>query len=613
MTQRPHTAAHELTLIEARLPASKLLAQACGGAFHAQGEFLFRSATDVYIAWSASEVIPILEAIESRVEAGAIAVGFLAYEAACAFDSAHAVHPLPLGWPYAVWGIFHTPPEYSTICEYAEVAIPRPARWRPLLSRVDYSRVLAILKAYIERGHTYQVNYAFPLEGSFEEVPLRIFRALQRNQPCDTAAYFDLGSLVIASASPELFFELDGDRLSTRPMKGTVPRALWPKADEAAMCLLRSSAKQQAENLMIVDLLRNDMGRVSDVGSVEVLRLFDVERYPTVWQMTSTITSRTRAPLSEIFRALFPCGSVTGAPKIRTMQIIRDLEPWPRWIYCGAIGWIAPGRKARFSVPIRTLVLDKKSATARYHVGSGVTADSDCEGEHDECLAKAQVLFTPPLPPFELLETLRYANDNFDFLAEHMARLEASARYFDFVWNPGAVERALNKFAQENRGATKPLRVRLLYGPTGQVRLEAKELHELTYPLRLALANEPVDETQVLLYHKTTQRQIYQQAIECARHAFPEVDDVLLFNRAGYLTEATIANVVVELDGQLFTPPIECGLLPGVFRSVLIASGKIRERRLSRMELRRADRLWLINSVRGWMSAVVIGNGVGSA
>lgn len=601
MFQSPLNVPQELNFMEARFPPGQLLMEATAQGGIPDGEFWFHHPHEVLVAWAPEQVLPLLEAVQAHVDAGFYAVGFLAYEAAVAFDPANAVHELPPGLPYAVWGIFSSPDFFGR-----EGAHPRPLQlqdWRSLISPAEYKHAISRIKGYLAAGHTYQVNFAFPMETTLEESPHQLFRVLLNNQPCDTAAYLEFGPFAVVSATPELFFELNGDLSRTRPMKGTMPRKLWSQADEEARQALSSCSKQRAENLMIVDLLRNDMGRISETGSVKVTSLFEVEQYPTVWQMTSTICSRTSRSLREIFSALFPCGSVTGAPKIRTMQIIRELEPWPRWVYCGAIGWVAPGRKARFSVPIRTLLIDKQESLARYYVGSGITIDSDADLEYEECLTKARVLSTPPLPAFELLETLRFANDHFEHLSEHLARLAASARYFHFQWHPDAIEEALEEFAREHADTERPLKVRLLYARNGDVRVEASELNELAYPLSLVFAESPVDKGDVLLYHKTTHRRVYEEALAKARARFPHADDVVLFNREGYVTESTFANIIAELDGTLCTPPVECGLLQGVFRQILLEKGQIVERPMTLAEIRHAKRLYLINSVRGWMPA----------
>jgi para-aminobenzoate synthetase/4-amino-4-deoxychorismate lyase len=348
---------------------------------------------------------------------------------------------------------------------------------------------------------------------------------------------------------------------------------------------------------MIVDLLRNDLGRVAETGAVKVEELFRVERYPTVLQMTSTVaaTLREGVTLEELFAALFPCGSVTGAPKVSTSRFIAALEDSPRGVYCGAVGFVAPGGDAAFNVAIRTVVIDKETGEAVYGVGGGVTWDSTPGGEHAEALAKAKLL-TEEAPDFELLETMRLDESGYRLLEEHLARLEASAEYFDIPVNVADVREALALHAESHPNV--PRRVRLLISTDGRARVESEPLAELPDgSLRVALAFTPVKKSDRFLCHKTTRRGTY----EARRAERPGVFDVLLWNEEGELTEFTNGNVVVELDGRRWTPPRACGLLAGTFRAELLRRGEVAERVLSKEDLARATRVWFINGVRGWV------------
>ncbi|MFH1476657.1 MAG: aminodeoxychorismate synthase component I [Verrucomicrobiota bacterium] len=474
--------------------------------------------------------------------------------------------------------------------------------WKALVSAATYHQQVRRIRELIVSGDTYQINYTFPLQADFQGDTFCWFRQLCASQQADHCAFVQAGRFHLLSASPELFFKKDADVLTTRPMKGTARRGRWPAEDCQSARSLAVSAKERAENIMIVDVLRNDMGRVSRVGSVNVARLCELERYPTVWQMTSTVVAQSRASVPEILTALFPSGSVTGAPKIRATEIIRALEPHPRGVYCGTIGWWAPDGQAEFNVAIRTVTIDTETGTARYHVGGGITHGSLPENEYAECLAKAEVL-TRPLPVFDLLETLRWDGSYF-LLREHLDRLAESAAYFDFSFSRPAAEAALNQYpfpvlARDGRagqGKAPVLKVRLLLSRDGACRVEGEAL-KVSASLRVGLASAPVDEDQVWLYHKTTCREIYRQALLSR----PDCEDVILWNKAGELTESTIANVVLELDGKLWTPPVACGLLAGAFRRHLLETGAIQERVLRRDDLRRARAIHLINSVRRWM------------
>jgi len=431
----------------------------------------------------------------------------------------------------------------------------------------------------------------------------QLYADLALNQRARYAAFLDLGRHVIASASPELFFEWAGDRLLTRPMKGTAARGRTPAEDQERVEELLGSAKERAENVIVVDLLRNDVSRIADVGSVAVPALCVPERYETVWQLTSDVTGRvpTGTGLVEVFRALFPSGSVTGAPKRRTMQIIRALEDGPRGVYCGAIGLVAPpgaAFRARFSVAIRTLVVDRSTGSAVYGTGGGITWGSDPDAEHAELHAKATIL-DAPYEDFGLLETMAHvAGAGVRHLDRHLDRLASSAGYFGFPFDP---ERARDRDHRSARPGRRSARTPAP-GPfrRGQHRAGPGP-GALRRPVTLAVDLQPVDPNQRWLYHKTTRRQTY--TARARRH--PTVDDVVLVNDRGQVTETTVANLAVQLDGSWYTPPLDAGCLPGVERGRLLELGRLRERDLTPEDLHRADALALVSSVRGWRPAML--------
>jgi para-aminobenzoate synthetase/4-amino-4-deoxychorismate lyase len=588
-----------------------------------RGWLRFARPLAVLQARTAAEVRPALAEIERQAaRGGRFAAGFVSYEAAPAFDAAHGVQPaegeaFPLLW----FGLYGAPEPLSAQALQAAAPPELPRRdWRPDLLSPDqaadlaagapdaYRQALQAIKAHIAAGRTYQVNYTYRLRGAWREPPFPAFAALAAAHAPPYAAYLETDDWAVASLSPELFFTLDGETLTGRPMKGTAPRGRLLQDDLAQAAWLHASEKNRAENVMIVDMVRNDMGRIARVGSVRVPQLFQIEKYPTVWQMTSTVQSETRAGLDEIFAALFPCASITGAPKIRTMQIIAELERSPRRIYCGAIGYYAPGRQAQFNVAIRTLRVDKRAGEAEYGVGGGIVWDSEVEEEWQETRAKARVLVELPRP-FDLLETLRWSPDEgWRLLEAHLERLERSAAYFDFPYDR---QRALDELERQalrlrsghGQGEGAAQRVRLTLSKTGEVAVEAQPLQAAgdsrgrseTRPYILTLAKTPVRSTERFLYHKTTRREVYQRALA----EVPGAQDALLFNERGEVTESTIANLVYELDGARYTPPVECGLLPGTQRAALLAQGAIQERALRLEELPRCTRLWLVNSVRG--------------
>ncbi|MHB8078722.1 MAG: aminodeoxychorismate synthase component I, partial [Candidatus Krumholzibacteriia bacterium] len=340
--------------------------------------------------------------VAAQTERRRVAAGFVAYEAAPAFDAALAVRPPDVSGPAAAGPGPRPPAAWFGFYDAARLerrppgvrrtAVWRVGPWRPSLTAAAHAAAVARVKGHIAAGDTYQVNLTFRLRSDLRGDPWAFCRALQRRQPSGCGAYLDTGEDVVASASPELFFRLDGERIVTRPMKGTSPRGGDAAHDRRLAARLRASAKERAENVMIVDMMRNDLGRIARPGSVVVERLLAVERYPTVLQMTSTVAARTVASLPDLFAALFPCASVTGAPKPRTMAIIADLEPTPRGIYTGAVGCALPGRRAQFNVAIRTVHLAAATGAAEYGVGGGIVWDSTAAAEYAECLAKAAVL-----------------------------------------------------------------------------------------------------------------------------------------------------------------------------------------------------------------------------
>jgi para-aminobenzoate synthetase/4-amino-4-deoxychorismate lyase len=558
------------------------------------------------------EVAGTIEAAEGAAARGLWVGGFVAYEAASGLDPALAVRERERGDPFAelplAWfGLFERREALAPLEPPAAAPSGDPSPWRPSVDRAAYDLAIERVRGLIAAGETYQVNHTLRLRARVAGDAHGLYRDLTIAQRGAYAAYLDLGRYRVLSASPELFFRLDGDRITTRPMKGTAPRGRWLAEDEEVAARLVASAKDRAENAMIVDLVRNDLGRIARPGSVEVSRMFEPERYETVWQLTSTIAADVdpATPLVEVFRALFPSGSVTGAPKVRTMRAIADLEESARGVYCGAVGYLAPtgsgAPRATFNVAIRTVVLDPGSGTAEYGVGGGITFDSSADDEYSEVVAKARVL-TAARPAFELVETIRHDDaDGFRHLPEHLERLGASAAYFGFRFDAEAAVAAL-KHAVADRGHASA-RVRLTLGRDGAVEVAASELPATSDdPVRVALDDEPVDSSDVWLYHKTTRRGPYDRR----RDRRPDVDDVILVNDRSEVTESTIANLAVRIGRSWVTPPVEAGLLPGTYRTLLVREGSLHERRVSVGELLAAGEVALVSSVRGWRPVTVV-------
>lgn len=574
------------------------------------------------LARSVDEVRGALERVEAAVAGGLWAAGLVAYEAAPGLDPGLAVRPRPpAGAPFAelplvAFGLFGgrraLPGPRRAADRAAEggrggayrVGDYRVGDWVPSISRGAYDAALAAVQERIAAGDTYQVNHTFRLRAPFASDALALYLDLSRSQGGAYAGRLDLGRFDVLCASPELFFEIDGERLTTRPMKGTAPRGRWSEEDRAAAARLAASPKERAENVMVVDLLRNDLGRLAVPGTVEVERLFVAERYPTVWQLTSTVSCRLAGQprLADVFTALFPCGSVTGAPKRSTMAIVAELEDTPRGVYTGAVGWLAPpgapGPRSRFAVAIRTVTIDRAAGLAEYGVGGGVTAGSSAAGEYEEALLKARVL-VHRRPAFRLVETLRWEpGAGFPLLARHLDRLAASAEYFGFACDRRRVAAALAAAAE----AAPPgaLRVRLTLSAAGEPSVAMAPLPPPPdRPLRLAIDPEPVDPADPLLFHKTSRRDRYDRR----RARWPQHDDVLLVNDRGEVTESTIANLAVRLGGRWWTPPLASGCLPGVYRAELLARGEIAERVIHSGDLERAEEIALLNAVRLWRPA----------
>jgi para-aminobenzoate synthetase/4-amino-4-deoxychorismate lyase len=525
---------------------------------------------------------------------GLHAVGCLSYEAGEAFGLAvrRADGRFPLAW----FALFH-PADVTEVPAPAGDSDYRLGVLEPGLSFADFCSAFQAIRAALAAGDTYQANLTFPMRASFEGSAPDLFADLVAAQRGAYSVYLSLDDdVAVCSASPELFFEIEGSNVRARPMKGTVIRGRTAAEDASQRAALCDSAKQQAENVMIVDMMRNDLGRIAEIGSVRVPSLFTAERYPNVWQLTSSVEARTRASLEEIVAALHPSASVTGAPKVRTMQLLASLEASPRGLYTGTIGHVRPDGNARFNVAIRTAVVDRREGTVTFGIGSGIVWDSEARIEYDECLAKGSVLGQRPRA-FSLLETLRWTPESGFFLLDrHIARLCESAAYFDFNLSPDAARDAL---ARALAAETSPRRVRLLVDADGGVRVELAPHTAASTILSVALAPTPIDDRDRYLFHKTTNRGVYERT----RAQVPQHDEVVLWNERSEVTEASTANIVVEVDGQRVTPPVSCGLLAGTFRAELLARGEIRERIVSTRDLQSATAIWLINSVHEWRQA----------
>jgi para-aminobenzoate synthetase/4-amino-4-deoxychorismate lyase len=564
--------------------------------------FRFEGLQRVLVAELPEEVVALLAEVEAAVATGHHAAGFVSYAAATGLDPALPAHPrgaLPLVW----FGIFAkrvaVEPGTTTVPGTCRLLVPEPS-W----DEADYAAAFATVKEYIAAGDSYQVNLTFRESFRFTGEPFVLYRQLCAAQPAAFCAWLKFGDVAIASASPELFFARRGNAITMRPMKGTSPRGIDDAADLRWHEQLAASPKERAENLMIVDLVRNDLGRIAETGSVQVPALFAVESYPTLHQMTSTVTARLRegTGLVDIFRALFPCGSVTGAPKRRSMAIINELEDGSRGLYCGALGFVSPGGEAVFSVAIRTAVLDLRRGVGEMGVGSGVTADAEAGAEYRESLSKVAFV-AGAAEPLSLIETLLWdSGRGYVLLERHLRRLATSAAALGFCCAMDQVRQRLLAVTPVGGGRHK---VRLLLAIDGNVTVTTEALVPrtcLSPPARVVLAAKPIDSREPLLHYKTSWRPWYDGALE----GHPGVIDVLFCNSRGEVTEGTSHNLVMEKDGRLVTPVVDCGLLPGTLRQELLDRGVLTEEVILKEDLFAARRLWLINSVRGWLRVALV-------
>lgn len=561
------------------------------------------------VAHAIEDVVPALEAVVAASRSGLWSAGFVAYDAAPAFDPELQVRHRRLGDPLPdlplVW--------FATFEERIAVAPFQPratlpagytvSGWTPDATAGEWADAIVQIQKRIASGDTSQVNHTFRLHAAFAGDAWDLYRDLSLAQRGSYSVWLDTGRYQVASASPELFFRIAGDRITTRPMKGTIGRGRWPQEDDRRADELLASQKDRAENLMIVELFRDELTRIGDTVAVDTV--LDLERYETLWTLTSQLSARLRPDVDVlgVFAALFPSGSVTGVPKPSTMSIISGLERSARGVYGGAVGYLAPVGgpvDSQFNVAIRTVVVDSEEGIAQFGVGGGITRASDSSAEYEEARTKARLL-VERRPEFDLFETMRWDPDHgFVLLEGHLERLAGSAGYFGFVFDRDHVTELLDKTVST---IDKPMRIRVLLNRYGAVTVELDEhllddfREEPSGPVVVAAVGAPeIDPDDVFLFHKTTRRIRY----EIQREDHPGADDVLLVNRRGDLTESTTASIVVRFGDTWCTPDLDSGLLPGVYRADLVRRGRLAVRTIARDELFDADAVALVDSVRGW-------------
>jgi len=572
--------------------------------------YLFLHPIDILTAHQLDDISDLFRRIELALAQGHHVAGYLSYECGYHFERFDESPLLPQ-LPLARFGVYARPFIFNheqgafegASPNLTEVPSTQPAEAfaanaHLTIGEDEYTAKIERIKNYIEAGDTYQVNFTDSVIARTQLSPAQAFAVLSASQPVSYSALLNIaGRHHILSLSPELFFRVDAKTrtITTRPMKGTMPRGLDLAEDERQSTRLQSDEKNRSEHVMIVDLLRNDLGRICTPGSVHVDGIFSIERYATLLQMTSTVAGTLRPGLSwyAIFRALFPSGSITGAPKIRTVQIIRELESHPRGVYTGCIGHIAPDSSATFNVAIRTLELT--NGIAHMGVGGGIVADSHPADEYRECLLKASFL-TRPRNDFQLIETMLCENNAITLLEFHLNRLENSARYFDFPFDRATTRIRIQEAA--NSLPTSRHSIRLLLDSTATISLATAELPPDNPTVSVRVAADRTRSSDLFLRHKTTHRDLYNRALAEARSA--GYDEVLFFNERGELTEGAISNLFIEHNGRLLTPPLSSGVLPGTCRAHILATNPHAEEHILTLDdLRSADAIYLCNSVRG--------------
>ncbi len=580
---------------------------------HGIGALLFSEPIEVVTFSSLSEIEPFFRMLEAKRDAGYFLAGWLAYEAGYGFeptlvDDYHQTDDMPLGW----FGVYREPERLSASevetlfahIEQGEQVTLGTAVFN--LSESEYVGNIAAIKEQIAAGNVYQVNftgrYHFTVNGS----ALGLFAALRGSQPSSYTVLLNCGTRTILSFSPELFFEKRGSFIETMPMKGTAPRGCSDEEDLRLKKELGQCSKNLAENLMIVDLLRNDLGRICKSGSVQTASLFATETWPTLHQMHSTIRGELRdtVDLYDLFRALYPCGSITGAPKVSAMKLIQSFETEPRGIYTGALGFIEPNGNMLFNVAIRTVELVGQQGT--YGSGGGIVWDSDAQSEYRECQLKAKILATAGVLEFDLFESMLW-HGNYLWLEEHLVRLAASALALDFVCDIVVARAMLNRLAEELRQSGNRVKVKLSLSHSGAFSLsyELIEVPSSGALLRLAISEHQVDSSQPHLYHKTTMRELYNSSYALAREQ--GYDEVIFCNERGEVTEGAISNLFIRKGAKFFTPPMHCGLLHGIFRSYFLATRPfVVEKVLTLQDVLEADIVYVANSVRGLRAGAII-------
>jgi para-aminobenzoate synthetase / 4-amino-4-deoxychorismate lyase len=591
------------------------------GAGSEAGALVFAHPLKTISAPTLAEVREVFDVADEAIASGYYVAGYVAYEAGFAFEPqsflaySDRASETNLGYPLVWFGVYKSP------IKVQDFDWPEGGRIEGLSGREngsDYTDGVVRIRTLIGEGDVYQVNYTTRFEGRVSGTAPELFGSLRQKQPVQFGAYLRIPGLQVLSFSPELFFAVDNATIKAKPMKGTAMRGGTASLDDELKSWLVSDVKNRAENLMIVDLLRNDLSIVCEPGTVKVPELFEIETHPTVHQMTSTVTGTLQhgIGLKMLFKALFPCGSITGAPKIRAMRRIAELEESPRGLYCGSIGYAGPNDlasvailgaddapeaqlgKAVFSVAIRTATITQSNLV--YGSGGGVVWDSDPDEEFEEALLKTSFMTESEKLPFRLFETM-YWNGSIPWLKFHLDRLQGSAQEFGFLLDVEAVKDGLNA-RTKSMSANETARIRLSLAPDGLFSIATKPYLRPHVPVQIGLASGRVSSGYPLLRHKTTERNMYDRAQKEA--ASRSLYDVILSNERGELTEGSITNLFVKLAGEWFTPPLASGLLPGIGRRVFLLESGAQERPLTVEDVQKAEEIRVTNALIGSLKAI---------
>lgn len=583
-----------------------------------EAAYIYDNPLEIISASHPSDIDDALTRIEEKLGRGYHIAGWISYEAGLCFEKKLAgLLPEKLDTPLIYMGVYEgrktldaqsadiywSVHEDKSAYELSNLALKQ--------DRESYGQAFEKIQNYLKAGDVYQVNYTQKAMFDFQGCAKSLYATLRNAQSVEYAAYIESDELKVLSLSPELFIKKTGDKITARPMKGTCRRGRTVVEDDQRSTELRLSEKECAENLMIVDLLRNDLSKVAQNGSVEVSKLYDVEKYRTLFTMTSTVEARVNSEYSalDVMTSIFPCGSVTGAPKIRAQEIISELEQTPRGIYTGAIGYISPDGEMCFSVPIRTITITE-DGNGEIGIGGAIVADSSAQSEYDECLLKAEFL-TGTYPKFDLIESMKWSTETgFENVEMHLDRLESSAKYFSFSMNRGEISVELQQHVEFLTSASKEcFKVRLLLSKAGNISISSELLLTNDSPVmpKVVVSKYVIDENDPMYFHKTTQRDHYRSEFE-EYSKKTGCFDVLFMNESGEITEGSFTNILIKKNEIYYTPPIECGLLGGIYRQNLINDLDVetKEEVLYLKDLKDADQLFLCNSVRGLVEVQLI-------